>query len=174
MLRGTVQAELPCVLDATGLELLRGDLLSAGDLGAQLIVTPHLGEARRLAEALEDDALQELLAGEPNTLEAARALARALGVTVLLKGPSTVVAGPTDEPAWIVRAATPGLATAGTGDVLTGIIGALLATAPRTPDLSFSGIAAEGARLHSAAAARLDPEGRGHFGASALVGALRE
>ncbi|TDS85558.1 MULTISPECIES: NAD(P)H-hydrate dehydratase [Nesterenkonia] len=174
MLRATVEAQMPCVLDATGLELLRGDLLSSGGLGAQLILTPHLGEARRIAEALEDQPLQRLLAGEPDTLESARALAATLGATVLLKGPSTVVAGPDGAAPLIVRSATPGLATAGTGDVLTGIIGALLATASSVQDLDFSRIAAEGARLHAAAAQRLDPHGRGHFGASALIGALRE
>lgn len=174
MLRATVESQMPCVLDATGLELLRGDLLSSGELGAQLILTPHLGEARRVAGALEDDALQQLLAGEPDTLQAARALARTLGATVLLKGPSTVVAGPDGAAPWIVRSAAPGLATAGTGDVLTGIIGALLATASSEQNLDFARIAAEGARLHAAAAQRLDPHGRGHFGASALVGALRE
>lgn len=174
ILRATVDAQMPCVLDATGLELLRGDLLSAGDLGAALILTPHLGEARRIADALQDEELQGLFAGEPDTLEAARALAQALGATVLLKGPSTVVAGPDGTAPLIVRSATPGLATAGTGDVLTGIIGALLATAGSTQNLDFSRIAAEGARLHAAAAQRLDPHGRGHFGASALIGALRE
>ncbi|MCH8562766.1 NAD(P)H-hydrate dehydratase [Nesterenkonia sp. YGD6] len=174
MLRATVESRMPCVLDATGLELLRGDLLSAGELGAQLILTPHLGEARRMAEVLEDESLQSLLAEDPDTLEATRALARALGATVLLKGPSTVVAGPDGAAPLIVRSATPGLATAGTGDVLTGIIGALLATASSAQNLDFARIAAEGARLHAAAAQRLDPHGRGHFGASALIGALRE
>lgn len=174
MLRATVEAQMPCVLDATGLELLRGDLLIAGGLGAQLILTPHLGEARRIAEALEDESLQHLLAEEPDTLQAARSLAETLGATVLLKGPSTVVAGPHGAAPLIVRSATPGLATAGTGDVLTGIIGALLATASSAQGLDFSRIAAEGARLHAAAAQRLDPHGRGHFGAGALIGALRE
>lgn len=174
MLRATVESKVPCVLDASGLELLRGDLLTSGDLGGQLILTPHLGEARRLAEALGDESLEELLADQPDTLAATRALAEALGATVLLKGPSTVVAGPSGGAPLIVRSATPGLATAGTGDVLTGIIGALLATADAAQEQDWVRIAAEGARMHAAAAQRLDPQGFGHFGASALIGALRE
>ncbi|GAA1146465.1 NAD(P)H-hydrate dehydratase [Nesterenkonia lutea] len=174
MLRTTVESGTPCVLDASGLELLRGDLLTSGELGGQLVLTPHLGEARRLAEALEDETLQELLSDQPDTLAATCALAQTLGATVLLKGPSTVVAGPDGRAPLIVRSATPGLATAGTGDVLTGIIGALLATADRTEEQDWVRIAAEGARMHAAAAQRLDPRGYGHFGASALIGALRE
>jgi len=174
MLRATVESKVPCVLDASGLELLRGDLLSSGNLGGQLILTPHLGEARRLAEEIGDESLQALLEGSPDTLAAARALAESLGATVLLKGPSTVVAGPAGGVPIIVRSATPGLATAGTGDVLTGIIGALLATVSDPQEQDWVSLAAEGARIHAAAAQRLDPRGHGHFGASALIGALRE
>jgi NAD(P)H-hydrate epimerase len=99
------------------------------------VLTPHDREYERLAGRRPG----------PDRLEAARELAAATGAIVLLKGPVTVVADPTGE----VRIVTSGdarLATAGTGDVLSGIIGALLAQGVDPLEA-----AASGAWLHARA-----------------------
>jgi NAD(P)H-hydrate repair Nnr-like enzyme with NAD(P)H-hydrate dehydratase domain len=80
------------------------------------LLTPHDGEYERIAgKPVGDD-----------RLEAARSLARETSATVLLKGRVTVVADP-DGLAWLSATGGPALATAGTGDVLTGIAAAFLA-----------------------------------------------
>ncbi|MGH9020254.1 MAG: NAD(P)H-hydrate dehydratase [Acidimicrobiales bacterium] len=129
-----LDATTPTVLDADG---LHRDLV---DAGAPWILTPHDGEYARLAGH----------AVPTQRLEAARALARDLGVTVLLKGPTTVVASPAG-PLRVVRSGTPALATAGSGDVLAGLIGATLA---RGHDPLSAGALC--AHLHGRAGADLD------------------
>lgn len=125
----------PAELDAL-LSLLQGDspiVVDAGALGlltehrpsAPVIATPHLGEFRSLwglAGLGDFPGVQGMQAQQ-----AAAILARTLDVTVLLKGSRTVVASPAGQ-SLIVGPATPWLATAGTGDVLAGVIGALVAT----------------------------------------------
>jgi hydroxyethylthiazole kinase-like uncharacterized protein yjeF len=113
---------VPLVIDADALSAL-GDIAGARALldkrSAPSILTPHDGEYARLDGA----------APGADRLEAARALARATGAFVLLKGPLTAVASP-DESApdvFLAAAGGPALATAGSGDVLSGIIGAFLA-----------------------------------------------
>lgn len=94
--------------DATGLE--------------HFVLTPHAGEYRRMGGLSADAASLELL-------EDARAFARFRGMTLVLKGPVTTCA--TREGALVVTASgNPGMATAGTGDVLAGILGRLLALLP--------------------------------------------
>ncbi|PYF13247.1 hydroxyethylthiazole kinase-like uncharacterized protein yjeF [Rhodobacter viridis] len=117
----------PTVLDADALTAFTADprpLFTA--LHEQVVITPHLGEFRRLfpdlAHALEDGSL--------TLVEAARHAADRVKCTVLLKGPETAIAHPSGEAA--VHSATgsraaPWLATAGSGDVLAGIIAGLMA-----------------------------------------------
>lgn len=106
--------------------------------GPHVVVTPHTGEFERLTGVPRDEA-------ERDRLGAARRAAREHGCVVLLKGATTVVAGP--DGAWVSPAGTPLLATAGTGDVLSGVVGALLS---RGGDVATA--AAAGAWLHGVAA----------------------
>ena len=86
--------------------------------GKNIVITPHPGEARRLAAAFGIE--------ETERSALARSLALKLGATVLLKGKNTVVVSPDGEEK-IILSGSPALAVAGSGDVLTGIIGAFLA-----------------------------------------------
>ncbi len=132
-------AAVPTVIDGDGLSALgehARDVTSRRE--APTILTPHDGEFARLAGH----------APGHDRIAAARSLASASGATVLLKGPTTVVAHPDGR----VRLSTSGdarLATAGTGDVLSGIIGSLLAQGAD----AFAAAAA-GAWLHGRAALR--------------------
>jgi ADP-dependent NAD(P)H-hydrate dehydratase / NAD(P)H-hydrate epimerase len=113
---------LPCVLDADGLNAFAADRRSRARLAAgesMLILTPHPGEAARLLESTA-------AAIQADRLGSARRLAAATGATVVLKGRRTVVARPDGRSAF-VASGNPGMATGGTGDALTGVIGALLA-----------------------------------------------
>ncbi len=107
------------VLDADALTVFAGqvDHLRA-ILAAPAILTPHTGEFERL--------FPNLLAASPNRIEAVRAAAAQINAVVLLKGADTVIAAP-DGRAVVNTHASPFLATAGTGDVLAGLTGGLLA-----------------------------------------------
>jgi ADP-dependent NAD(P)H-hydrate dehydratase / NAD(P)H-hydrate epimerase len=122
LLGAVLATPLPVLVDADGLTVLAGrkDLLSR-PAGAQTLLTPHAGELARLTGGDHGEI-------EANRLESARSAAAELGVTVLLKGSTTVVAtADRDEPAFVNPTGTPWLATAGSGDVLSGLAGALLA-----------------------------------------------
>lgn len=99
------------VLDADGINALSGiDLLR--ERGAQTIITPHAGEFQRLT-------------GHPADYQEAAALARETGATVLLKGNPTFIAG---TGVWMVGTGGSELASIGTGDVLSGIVGSFAAS----------------------------------------------
>ena len=133
---------VPLVIDADALGAL-GGVAGARALfekrGAPSILTPHDGEYARINGA----------APGADRLAAARALARATGAVVLLKGPLTAVASPSDAAPDVLLAAAggPELATAGSGDVLSGIIGAFLARGLPAPEA-----AALAAHVHGRAA----------------------
>jgi ADP-dependent NAD(P)H-hydrate dehydratase / NAD(P)H-hydrate epimerase len=132
------EADRPVVVDGDGLTALGGDAREV--LARRLqpaVLTPHDGEAERLLGRRPG----------PDRLAEARALAAGTGAIVLLKGATTVVADP-DGRALFVTTGDERLATAGTGDVLTGTIAALLALG--TPALEAAG---SGAWLHGRAAA---------------------
>lgn len=133
---------VPVVLDADGLNAL-GRLAGAVDAAAPLVLTPHDGEFARLVGAPPG----------PDRVAAARALAARAGAVVLLKGSTTVVADPVGE-VRLVNAGSARLATAGTGDVLSGVIGALLARGVDPLDA-----AALGAHAHGRAASLGHAEG---------------
>ena len=108
---------VPTVLDAGALQL-------AGKLEQPTIITPHSGELARLLTSRGVLVTSEAIEGNPKKWVLTSS--KTLGVTVLLKGSRTYVAQ--DELLIELPVATPWLATAGTGDVLAGIIGALVAT----------------------------------------------
>ena len=115
------QSPVPVVVDADGLRVFEG-VVGKVNRRSAVVITPHDGEYRRLTGRAVDQ----------DRVAAARDLAFRLGVVVLLKGPTTVVADPTGR-AVMVTSGTSHLATAGSGDVLGGMIGAVLASGGPTP-----------------------------------------
>jgi NAD(P)H-hydrate epimerase len=117
------------VVDADGLHALgrvdQGPLVAGGPV----VLTPHDGEYERLVG----------VAPGPDRVAAARELATATGSVALLKGPTTAVADPSGR-VLLARAGTTALASAGTGDVLSGMIGAFLARG--VPPLDAAALAA--------------------------------
>jgi len=115
-------SEVPCVIDADALNLLASDETRRARLRARrapAVLTPHPLEAARLAG-------QPVAQIQADRVTHALALAAALGATIVLKGPGTVVAGPDGR--WAINASgSVALATGGTGDVLAGVVGSLLA-----------------------------------------------
>ncbi|WP_369045051.1 NAD(P)H-hydrate dehydratase [Sinomonas sp. P10A9] len=182
---------LPTVVDASGLEAL-GDFLVAengssretteprlaevldrlaeerGVAGERLVLTPHAGELSRILANYRSNS-PDRAAIESEPLRWAREAAERLGVTVLLKGSATVCAAP-DGTAFIQAEGHPYLATAGSGDTLTGILGALLATASAGGTRPVE-LAALAACIHGWAG-RI-AAGGGPYGAEGLAGAVR-
>jgi hydroxyethylthiazole kinase-like uncharacterized protein yjeF len=112
-------AKLPMVLDADGLNAHAGRLAELTHRPAATVLTPHAGELGRLLELDSDEV-------EAERLRHVREASRRSGAIVVLKGDDTLVAAPDGHVA-VSRGGSPALATAGTGDVLTGVIAALLA-----------------------------------------------
>ncbi len=117
---------LPVVLDADGLWHLGDDLAALRGRPGPTVITPHAGEAARL---LGTDRAQV----EQRRLHAAQSLAEGSGAVALLKGPGTIICAPGELPV-VIEGGTPALATAGSGDVLTGVIAALLARGMPPPE----------------------------------------
>ncbi|MHC9291720.1 NAD(P)H-hydrate dehydratase [Mycobacterium sp. LTG2003] len=115
-LRFALESDLPVIADADALTLLAADSGPVAGRSAPTVLTPHAGEYQRLAgKPVGDD-----------RVAATRDLAARLGVTVLLKGNVTVIAQP-GAATYLNPAGQSWAATAGSGDVLSGMIGALLA-----------------------------------------------
>ena len=143
----SIESPLPIVIDGDGLFALAWNADGAAALlqqrTAPTVLTPHDGEFALLTGA----------APGHDRLVAARRLAADTGCVVLLKGPATVVADPRGR-TLVVTTGDPRLATAGTGDVLAGIIGALLAA-----DVPALEAAAAAAWVHGQAARRAPATG---------------
>lgn len=138
-----LESGLPAVVDADGLTILAAHPDLVDGRQAPTVLTPHAGEFARLAGSPPGD----------DRVNATRRLADRLGVTVLLKGNVTVIADP-GGPVYLNAAGQSWAATAGSGDVLSGVIGALLAAG-----LPAGEAAAAAAFVHARAAslAAADP-----------------
>ena len=137
-----LRAKCPLVIDADGLNALADSQRSKGKLGKNRVLTPHPGELARLtgqtAEAINAD-----------RTDAARKAAKEWGAIVVLKGAHTVVAHPdgrmSEDPHEV-----PALASGGTGDVLSGIIGGLIAQGSDPYSAAVTGV-----YVHAAAGRRI-------------------
>jgi ADP-dependent NAD(P)H-hydrate dehydratase / NAD(P)H-hydrate epimerase len=130
----------PGVVDADALNALAEADRWWRSLGGSLVLTPHPGEFARLSGT----SVGELGSDDEARAEAARAAAIRWGTTVVLKGARTVIAA---SDGTLIRSdvATPALATAGSGDVLSGVIGAYLAAGLDPVDAAGCGVAVHGA-----------------------------
>ncbi|MCE5290175.1 MAG: NAD(P)H-hydrate dehydratase [Nocardiaceae bacterium] len=155
-LKRVLAQPVPVLVDADGITLLAAHTELLDGREAPTLVTPHAGEFARLSGA-------EL---GPDRVSETRRLADTLGVTVLLKGRATVITAP-GGPVWVNDAGSSWAATAGSGDVLSGLIGALLASGIE-PDLA----AAMGCRAHSVAARLAATNGDLDVGAPISAGEL--
>jgi hydroxyethylthiazole kinase-like uncharacterized protein yjeF len=144
VLRVAGEAEVPVLIDADGLRLADRDVVRSRT--APTLLTPHAGEAAALLGVDRAEV-------ESARLAAARELAERYRATVLLKGATTLVASPSGDdgaaPVRVNPTGTPWLATAGSGDVLSGLAGSLLAAG-----LSARDAGSVGAYLHGLAARR--------------------
>ena len=115
-------AEIPVVLDADGLNAFEGQTNELSGKGRVLVITPHPGEMARLAGCSTADVQKDRLA-------VARQFAREHELIVVLKGNRTLVVQPDGE-AWVNTTGNPGMSTGGTGDILTGMVAAMIAQHP--------------------------------------------
>jgi NAD(P)H-hydrate epimerase len=127
-----VKSGVPVLIDADGLNALEGDTSILKDRQIPIVITPHPGEMVRLT-GLNMEEIQQ------NRLEIARHYAADWGVTVVLKGNQTIVASPAGE-VFINTTGNPGMATAGSGDVLSGIILGLMAQGLRAHCAAVAGV----------------------------------
>ncbi|MEU5420455.1 NAD(P)H-hydrate dehydratase [Streptomyces sp. NPDC020799] len=154
-LEDVLASDVPVLIDADGLRLLSPETLRARSAGT--VLTPHAGEAAVLLGRTRERV-------ESARLVSVRALAEHYGATALLKGSTTAIAS-AGRAVRVNPTGTPWLATAGSGDVLSGLTGALLAAG-----LTGYDAASVGAYLHGLAARSL---GQAPVTASAVAEALR-
>ncbi len=157
LIDATIASELPLLLDADALNLVasEGNLrVALASRGNPAILTPHPAEAARLLECTTPEVQVDRFA-------AAREIAERYHCHVALKGCGTVLAA-VDGRFWVNSTGNPGMATAGMGDVLSGLIVALLAQGWPAVSALLAGV-----HLHGAAADRLVAEGVGPIGLTA-------
>lgn len=130
--------KVPTVLDADGINMVASDIELLKDVKAPLILTPHPGEMARLLSVSPANI-------EKNRFETAKNFAQNYGVILVLKGANTVVADPKGN-LFVCTKGNSGMATAGSGDMLAGIIAALLAKGKDPLSAALDGV-----WLHSAA-----------------------
>jgi len=151
----------PMVMDADALNLLAATPRQRDNW----VLTPHPGEAARLLGCALADV-------ERDRFGAVEALQQRFGGVVVLKGAGTLIRGPGHRPTGLCSDGNPGMASAGMGDTLTGIIAALLAQGRRA-GLDPEQAAATAVCLHAAAGDSAARGGRRGLLASDLIGALR-
>lgn len=165
LLLRAISSDSPLVLDADALSLIAADVeLQQRVLGHKscIIMTPHPLEAARLLDS-------SVAHVQANRLETARELARQFNATIVLKGSGTVIAGSHGN-VIVNNTGNPALATAGSGDVLSGLCGVLLAQDWPEWDAALAAV-----WMHGAAADLLVEEGVGPIGLTAgeLILAIR-
>jgi NAD(P)H-hydrate epimerase len=120
---GVVPENVAIVLDADGLNAFEGVAGELNGEGRSIVITPHPGEMARLTGMT----IPEIQA---NRVEVARKFSRKHKLIVVLKGHRTLIAAP-DGTVWVNSTGNPGMATGGTGDVLTGMVAGLIAQHPQ-------------------------------------------
>jgi NAD(P)H-hydrate epimerase len=145
------------VVDADALNLLAQDPVHCG----HCILTPHPGEAARLTG-------QDSRAVQADRFAAARMISEQYGGVTVLKGAGTVIQSPDRVPV-VCAAGNPGMATGGMGDVLSGVLGALLAQGMALPEAAITGVC-----LHACAADRAARGGERGLLARDVIHALRD
>jgi len=116
------KCDVPVVLDADALNAFEGATAELRGRGNPIVITPHPGEMARLAGTSIENI-------QANRLDVVRTFAREHGVIVVLKGHRTLVGAP-DGNVWVNPTGNPGMATGGTGDVLTGMVAGCIAQRP--------------------------------------------
>jgi hydroxyethylthiazole kinase-like uncharacterized protein yjeF len=114
-----MKSKTPLVLDADGLNAFEGRAAELNGKGRILVITPHPGEMARLTGST-------VAAVQRDRINVARTFAREHELIVVLKGHRTLIAQP-DGTVWVNTTGNPGMATGGTGDILTGIVSGLMA-----------------------------------------------
>ena len=161
LLQKAVATGLPMVLDADALNIV-ADGRVVKTTGHTWVLTPHTGEAARLLNTTVDEI-------EANRYSAVQKIQEKYNAVVLLKGPGTLIAS-ANQITKVCPYGNPGMATAGMGDLLSGIIGGLIAQG-----LSLQDAAELGCCLHSAAADKLvDDAGYRGIAASDLLPYLQK
>jgi hydroxyethylthiazole kinase-like uncharacterized protein yjeF len=157
LLREVLDARVPLVLDADALNLIAASKTLQARLpkrGAPTVITPHPAEAARLLGCTT-------AAVQTDRVKAANDLAQRYQAVAVLKGNGSVIANP--DGTWLINASgNPGMASAGMGDVLTGMIASLLAQGAEARAATAAAV-----WLHGAAADSLAREGKGPIGISA-------
>jgi len=157
LLDRVLESERPLVVDADALNLLAAAPACRDDW----VLTPHPGEAARLL-ATETGAIQA------DRFDSVRHLRDRFGGVVVLKGAGTLVSGPSHKSPGVCTGGNPGMATAGTGDVLTGIIAALIAQGLGAEDAAAAGVC-----LHAVAGDAAAADGERGLLASDLLARIR-
>jgi hydroxyethylthiazole kinase-like uncharacterized protein yjeF len=118
-----MKTKTPLVLDADGLNAFEGRASELNGKGRSLVITPHPGEMARLTGST-------IAAVQRDRINVARTFAREHELIVVLKGHRTLIAQP-DGMVWVNTTGNPGMATGGTGDILTGMVGGFVAQNPQ-------------------------------------------
>lgn len=129
-IKKVLSLKIPTVIDADGLNILASQPKLLEAVHDKCVLTPHPGEFERLAKSA--------------WVKTARELANKLGCCVVLKGHETTLSD--GQKTWVNKVSNPALATGGTGDVLAGLIGGLLAQ--HVPKLSIFDCACLGVQIH--------------------------
>lgn len=141
--RLVLECPVPLVLDADAINVLAEDVFLLKEAKSPVIITPHAGEMGRLVRSEPENVQKKRLA-------IATEFAAEFGVHIVLKGANTIIAAP-DGTARINLNGNPGMAKGGSGDVLAGIIGSLLAQGMSPVDACECGVYIHGAAGDSAA-----------------------